>query len=295
MSTRTTRSRVQAVSSTALPIELAGCAIAAATIIAAAVRALSQEGRKTFGVASQPVQATRSSLIAPVSVLRQHSEAHETTIKQAIEQSKLSALEAAKVETLAKIAAMPYLVRDPVACSEPLAKITRASSIIEVKRGEVKLRQKLELEHHQLFTSTLVQACSTAAKSIGFDSIETLPSPLPSMVRVVATDKAGRSLVTEINVDPERDTSIETEVIGVTDGSCDEIMDQFDAALEADGVRSTPPTRKFTGGVCETAAALAFLRQKVKQIPMAATMNTSRKDDTRRRQRLNTDVAQKQR
>jgi hypothetical protein len=256
---------------------------------------LSQQGQKAFNASTQHIKATNSNVIAPMSVLRQESKAQEQTIKHILEQSKLPELEATKVETLANISATPYMLTDPTAYQEQIAAITQASSVIEVKQVDLALREKLELDHHNLFTSALVQACANAAISIGFDVIETPPSPLPSIVRVIATDKAGRNLITEINVDPAHDAAIETEVIGVSDGSCNEIMDQFDAALEAQRVRSSPPARKFTGGVCETAAARAFLRQRPQKGNQMAVTNTLCTDDTKRRQRLNTGTTQKQR
>src|SRR5688572_15948641 len=108
MSTRSTRSRVQAVSSTSVPAVLAGGAIVGATLIAAAIRAFSEQGQKAFNAATQHIKATNSDVIAPVSVLRQESKVHEQTIKHILEQSKLPELEATKVETLANISATRY-------------------------------------------------------------------------------------------------------------------------------------------------------------------------------------------
>lgn len=296
MSTRTTRSRVQGVSNTALPVTLAGGAIAAAALIAVAVRALSREGKMAFDIASKKVDAKETNLIAPVCVLRQENQTHAQTIKPLVAASRLTSLEAAKVEALASIVSTPYLITTRTAHQELFAAFIEASSIIELRQAETELRQNLESEHQHLFTSALVEACSTAARNIGFEVIETMPSPLPSTVRVVASDQAGRNLITEINVDSGRETNLETEVLGVSDGSCNAIMDQFDLALEAQGVRSNPPERKFTGGVCETAAARAFLRNRPQKVQEAQTqpMSNSRQDDARRRQRLNPTI-QKQR
>jgi hypothetical protein len=49
--------------------------------------------------------------------------------------------------------------------------------------------------------------------------------------------------------------------VGLHDGSCNEILDRFDAALAAEGVRAGAPRRSFTGGVCELAAAREFVRR----------------------------------
>jgi hypothetical protein len=78
----------------------------------------------------------------------------------------------------------------------------------------------------------------------------------------VATDPAGRSLVTEIGTLPSGEASLTTEVVGVRDGSCGQILDRFDATLERLGVHAGPPQRRSTGGVCELAAARDLLRKK---------------------------------
>jgi hypothetical protein len=79
---------------------------------------------------------------------------------------------------------------------------------------------------------------------------------------VIATDPAGRSLVTEIGTLPSGEASLATEVVGVRDNSCGQILDRLDAILERLGVHAGPPQRKSTGGVCELAAARDLLRKK---------------------------------
>jgi hypothetical protein len=41
------------------------------------------------------------------------------------------------------------------------------------------------------------------------------------------------------------------------------LLNEFDKALEEEGVRSIPPERRHTGGVCQLAATCEFLRRKV--------------------------------
>jgi hypothetical protein len=71
--------------------------------------------------------------------------------------------------------------------------------------------------------------------------------------------------------------------MGVTDGSCNEILDAFDRALEEAGVRAAPPKRKYTGGVCELAAARDYVLRKVRRPPPAqVSQHLRRRRATRR-------------
>ncbi len=105
----------------------------------------------------------------------------------------------------------------------------------------------------------IVAACSTASVTAGFAELELQPLA-DNLVRVVALNPAGQALVSEIRVDKDH-ASVATEVVGVRDGSCVRILDAFDAALEAEGVRSAAPRRKSTGGVAELAGAREFVRK----------------------------------
>ena len=93
------------------------------------------------------------------------------------------------------------------------------------------------------------------------------------MRRVVATDQTGRALVTEIHPgDETRTPSVETELVGVTDGSCQDVLDLFDRALEEEGVvADASPKRKWTGGVCELSLAREFVRQQIVPASRSAT------------------------
>src|SRR5881296_1013405 len=116
----------------------------------------------------------------------------------------------------------------------------------------------MEDRHQTVMTSALVAACRNASIAAGFPSVETA-SGIDGATRVIAADAAGRVLITEIHSSVDREPSMETEVVGVTDGSCVHILDEFDRALDEQGVRATSKDRKWTGGVCELEFAKQFL------------------------------------
>jgi len=213
-----------------------------------------------------------------------------------VDQHVASTVADAKLSELASLAATPYLVQDNATLCQSIATLERATTISQVQQAKEKLLKAMEHSHQQLFVQAVTLACTKASLKVGFSSVETMPSVVENTVRVVATDSAGRALVTEINADPRHEPSIETEVVGVSDGSCNQILDAFDLALEEAGVRSRPPSRKFTGGVCELAAARDFVRRKVRRSAGAQqNLQTPDASATRRRQRFNQPSRIKQR
>lgn len=144
--------------------------------------------------------------------------------------------------------------------------LRNAATIGDVKAAGIALADAAIDGHHRLVTSGVQTAVRNAAVKIGFGKIEALNSPLGSnIIRLAATDVLGRSIVTEIDARPERDLKIEAEVVGVTDNTCHQILDEFYASLKEQGIEmSTPPRRKPTGGICELAATKAFLAKKLK-------------------------------
>jgi hypothetical protein len=147
--------------------------------------------------------------------------------------------------------------------------------------------RQLESEHQPLVTQSLSLACQQASLKVGFASIQT-STAADGTLRVIATDDRGRTLVTEIGTAIDRETTIATEVIGMSDSSCGQILDEFHQALAEAGVQSSPPERKSTGGVCELEAAKEFIRRqpvKSKAVPTdRAKSSTPRRQVTKPQQ-----------
>jgi hypothetical protein len=294
MSATTSRPEIQSVSGAGLAAVTAGGALLAAALISSLVSSLGSAGRRAYErtITSAPQKAPDT--LKPVTALRNERRARR---QQAVAPSALKDLtqvEALKVSTLASIAATPYLTGDSPLVRQQLAEVCKAGSVAALRQAETSLLQTLEGEHHRLFVRSLTLACANAAMKVGFKAIQMTTGP-SGEARVIASDSTGRSLVTEISADPERDTNIATEVVGVADGSCTTILDAFDKALEEEGVRASAPRRKYTGGVCELAAARDFVRGKVKRASASDQPHDSESAGvaTRRSQRLNQKARQK--
>lgn len=274
MSEVRTRPKVQSVSSAVLSAAAAGAVVAASRVLASAVPSLISLRQEL------PHQTPAS--IQPAATLRR-----QLAIVPAA--PNLPPVEAAKVAALLRAAARPYLIQNPAALEPSLAGLKQARTLDQVRHAERLVTAALECEHQVVFISAVTQACQNACRQIGFGTVETTTAA-GGVVRVIATDPAGRTLVTEIEGPAEGEPRMATEVVGISDGSCHVILDAFDRALEAQGVRSGPPRRKYTGGVCQLATAREFVRRKVQKGSVAAGRDTvgSAEEAVRRAQRLNT-------
>jgi hypothetical protein len=236
----------------------------------------------------------------PLSAIReeQETQASETEPAQTQVDEDLSAVEATKVETLQEAAA--YQVEDPDGLEAPMRALQQASTPKAARQAKSEVMATLETEHHRLFTQRLVGACTRASEKAGFPNVETETRP-GGVVRVVATNEAGHALVSEVDASPDEEPSLATEVVGVRDGSCTEMLDAFDEALEEEGVRASTPRRTFTGGVCQLAAAKEFVQCKLRAGASAKTddtqteSNTSDREDQRKRRQRRTRRQNRQR
>ncbi|MBK6489583.1 MAG: hypothetical protein IPF98_22610 [Gemmatimonadetes bacterium] len=112
---------------------------------------------------------------------------------------------------------------------------------------------------------TIAAICATASATAGFSAIETLQVSATTL-RIVAHNDSQQALVTEVTISPDGEAAMVTEVVGVHDGSCTAILDAFDRAVEAGGVRSLPPRRKHTGGACDLAASRELLQRFTRRL-----------------------------
>jgi len=238
MSASTSRPHVQSVSGAALGAIAAGGAVVAAALIASIIDSLSSAGRKAYERSAKQLKPDAVGALKPTFALRNQEKAVRAQAKVVVKQNPLSEIEAAKISALASIAATPYQVENSRLVRQRLSALCGAASLSAVQQADDALLKTIESEHQRLFVRALSLACSNAAVKVGFKTIQMASGPLGEM-RVIASDPAGRTLVTEIHSVPERDTGMVTEVVGVADGSCNEILDAFDKALEEEGVRAS--------------------------------------------------------
>lgn len=158
------------------------------------------------------------------------------------------------IATAVALAGAGYLLEDGVLRTS-LQAIRTANTITDATQATAALQSSTEIGHRKAVECSLARACAKASAAAGFATIETARG-IDGAARVIATDKYGRALVSEIRVPDDRPPALSTEVVGIANGSCERILNEFDAALEALGVRSDgPPNRVHTGGVPSMQAA----------------------------------------
>ena len=243
-------------------------------------KGLSSEGQNAFKNSCQQLNNEIDAL-KPISQIRSEFKPISTQILQT------GSLEEAKGKILAEIAGQSYVGNDTAKIKRYVSALQNANSFDELEKTRKNLSDTIEDNHQQLFSGALLKACQTASVKIGFAKLESLPSALSSAVRFAATDNQGRTLITEINAPKNRQVKVQTETVGIMDGSCQDILDAFQKALEAEGVKSQPTTRKFTGGVCEMSAVKDFINQKLIPKPINKAIRPASVKDTKRSQRLN--------
>lgn len=252
MSSTSSRRKANRVRSAGTPI---GAIIAGACLVGLA-KGLSAIAKAAFDQTIQLEPITNNPQLKSVAQIRA-----ETRLKN--QRTPVTGdLETIKGQVLADIASQPLWLANGAVLDAKVAALSQSSTLAGIEVAKNDLMKTLEVGQQKIFTTTLLNACHNAALEIGFKKIEARPSPLPSVFRLSAEDSIGRGFVIEVTAPLDRDVRIETEVVGVNDGSCNSILDAFDKALEDQGVRSQPPKRKYTGGVCETAAVRDFLADK---------------------------------
>jgi hypothetical protein len=250
MSAISSRPRVRSVAATAAPI----AALLAARVFSAAWRSLGATAKQAYrrAVAVVPPEAAHVPQALPAVPAFRHS----FTLPE-----NLTPIEKVQVSTLLAIATTPCMVESAGGLQQQLESLRRSRSLDEVKGAQRALFESLTMSHHNLFQQSIGEVCAKAAVEVGFSQVE-FDRARPGELRIIATDPAGRSLVSEISAVPDGEASLATEVVGVHDGSCNQILDRFDTALGQLGVYGGAPSRKSTGGVCELAAARDLLRKK---------------------------------
>ena len=222
-------------------------------------------GQAVKGVRRYVDSRSKPLTIEPLVAVREAAAVQGQKIEQLVGEYRLPEHEAYKVAQLLTIEQSDYRLDDPSAVEAQLGRLSAAASLDEARQVVGDVHAALETEHRRVFENRLTLACEQAALKTGFRQLETSTSPLGTL-RVIARDDTGRALVTEIS-DVDKDAPrIDTEVVGVSDNSCEGILDRFDEALEEEGVRSAPPSRTSTGGISQLAAAKEFMHRTAKRL-----------------------------
>jgi hypothetical protein len=241
--------------------------------------------------------ASAAALDSPRS-LREQFAAREREAAAALLAARHSPADALKMATAAALELTPFHASG-ASLDGPVAALIAARDVAAVERARSTLLDVIEQDHLRGFVHQLTHVAADASREVGFDTIEIRPSGDGTAARIIATDPGGRTLVSEVARDHAGEINLATEVLGVSDGSCHATLDRFDAAVERRGVRSGPPQRVTTGGVCELAFAreelVTILRRRPRRAGQPAARSTTARPSSDDADRLSRRRAQGQR
>lgn len=293
MSIKSSESNVESVAGVALAGLAIGGVVVAATVIGGIARLLSSAGRKVYSEAV----TTLPTVLDEIKSIKSIREDRQNFLKDFSRSNILANdLESAKAKSFVNLTANSFLVNDTKGLEQKLSILKNANSFKDLISAETNVLSFLENSHSQVLLGSISSACQKASAKIGFNKVSTEIAK-DGITRIIGTDVAGRAVITEISKDKDHNFSLATEVIGVSDGSCNQILDSFSEALTNEGVRRTAGKRSFTGGVCELAAARDFIRRKVKPkstVKPNVENNNRTNNDIKRTQNLNNKSINKQ-
>ncbi|MFM6121688.1 MAG: hypothetical protein ACKPEO_21520 [Sphaerospermopsis kisseleviana] len=229
-------------------------------LLATAFKALSSTAQTIYQQVTESINATQSSVVVSTQSTRQTALVLQQETMSLAQKSNLPITEAAQVAAL--VAANVYVTTNPQTIEQSWTPLKAATSLESAQSALNNFVQQLEVNHQQVVVNNLVLSCHNAALKVGFTPLESSATVVNGVVRLIANDDTGRSLVTEIATNPDHPVQMATEIIGTSDRTCDQILDAFEAALKEEGVMFAPPERKFTGGICELEAAKDFVRKR---------------------------------
>jgi hypothetical protein len=167
---------------------------------------------------------------------------------------------------------------------EAIQQAVQALSINPTSAALETFTHQLAIEHQPLFLESLSLSVQKASLKIGFINIQTSIADNGAL-EIFAKDDRGRNLVTVIGSAIDSETTIATEVSGISDSTCSQILDDFAKALAEVGVNASPPERKSTGGICTLAATKKFVSSqptKSKTTPTTKSKPSTRRQVTQR-------------
>lgn len=223
--------------------------------------------------------------VSSPNILRGQFKKTYASISKKMTQKGLSTLDATKASVIATISRMNFKVEDGKNVGKILNELANTQDGNSVKREVKALMNQLKASHTKVFTSTLARACAKASLAVGFKEVEV--KEVLGKLEVIATNMIGQRLISEISMDQKTSAvNVNTETIGITDGSCSLIMNRFNDELKRTGIKIGNEEMKFTGGACQMSYAKMIDQQDKEQKRKEKEVERLRKLNTIQKQRM---------
>lgn len=191
----------------------------------------------------------------------------------------LSALDAKKASMLTTLSKMDFKVTDKSIISNNIKAVMNAKDEKTLHTEIKTVMSQLEADHTKVFAANLAKACSAASVKVGFNQV--IIKPVNGKLEVIAKNNEGKHLVSEIAVNQKTNqVDCNTETIGITDGSCTPIIQQFNEELKKMGIKIGSEKTTFTGGACQMSYS--------KMIDQSENEQQRKKKEQERMKKLNT-------
>lgn len=189
-----------------------------------------------------------TALYSPVNLRQQFSEIYTSSITEFSGVKEV--LTRQKAAALKTISSCDYQVQSPATIQQGITQIMQADAQQSFSRAVESVMNEIQAQHNQVFTHHLSSIVKEASIKSGFAK-EVKVKVLNQKLSVIATNEHGQALLSEIQVDKKSQRlDLVTETIGISDGSCNVILQKFGEELEKAGVKYGESSSKWTGGAC---------------------------------------------
>lgn len=191
--------------------------------------------------------ASQMNVRSPNSLRLDFSELYAANL-DALNSDCLDTLSKQKAAVAKTISELSYQIVNKAAVEEKLVQLINADSKTFKKATEVAMNE-IQAQHSQVFISELQHIVAQASAEAGFKTVNVaIKNSVPV---ITAVNDFGQGIVSEIRSDNKTKVlDLVSETIGITDGSCKDVIQQFSASLDKYGVKFSKLNRKWTGGNC---------------------------------------------
>jgi len=182
---------------------------------------------------------------------------------------------ARKATLISTLNKMDFKIQQGDAISSNLKAVLQANDMKTLNTEIKTVMNKLEAVHTGAFVQNIASACALASQNIGFREVEI--KTVQGKLEVIAGNNQGQHILTEINIDPKfNQVNANTELIGITDGSCTLTMNRFNEELRKMNIKIGTEKNSFTGGICQMSYA-KMIDKQVKKIKKQKELERTRK------------------
>lgn len=218
--------------------------------------------------------STATSIKSPNTLRASFREAFAPTLSK-LEAKGVNPVVARKATLINTLNKMDFKIKKDDSINSSLMAVFQAKDMKTLNTEIKTVMHKLEVSHTEVFAQNIATACAIASKNIGFREVEI--KTVQGKLEVIASNNQGQRILSEINVDSKTNqVNANTETIGITDGSCMSIINQFNEELRKMNIKMGNESKTFTGGVCQMSYA-KILDQQDKESKKQKELERTRK------------------